>query len=451
MLDNDNMIEGKTEEELLAELDLLRDKPIAWRDVNDKGKVLNTIDNFQLLLDHYGVTIRYNEMKKYLEIDIPNETYAEDIELNAKIASLTSLSLGQELSVAHIQDYIWLIASQNAYHPVRDWMNTLQWDGVDRLPTFYSMITEDDNTLLKEVYMRKWALSAVAALYHTNFSCEGALTLYGDQSKGKTTFIERLIPRENHYVWNKDGAILNMNDKDSVLRAISYWITELGEIDATFKKSDIEALKAFLTSKYDEIRRPYGKATDRYARKTVFYATVNDEEFLRDDQNRRFWVIAVKEFNNVELDVAQFWAQMKHQYIQVKDKIGSMTDRVANNEWGWFLSPDELKMTLEYQERHKVADPIVQTLESKLRPAVGGIGEWMNCTQILTECGYMNINKSHTNAASKWLKKQGYGYEKRTKRYQVEFKGSDFFEKSVEVKRIEVPLAGNPLFALKNS
>ena len=153
--------------------------------------------------------------------------------------------------------------------------------GKDRLPEYYGSIILADLNPMKEVMMRKWALSLVAALYHPNFSCEGVLTFSGKQGQGKTIWVEELIPQEYHNIWNKDAVTLDVNNKDSLFKALSYWITELGELDSTFKKSDIEALKGFITEKVDMIRSPYDRKANKYPRRTVFYATVNDDEFLQ--------------------------------------------------------------------------------------------------------------------------------------------------------------------------
>ncbi len=69
-----------------------------------------------------------------------------------------------------------------------------------------------------------------------------------------------------------EGATLNPSDKDSVKRAVSHWIVELGEIESTFKKSDIDQLKAFVTARTDELRLPYDRAFTTYQRRAAFYA-----------------------------------------------------------------------------------------------------------------------------------------------------------------------------------
>jgi predicted P-loop ATPase len=106
-------------------------------------------------------------------------------------------------------------------------------------------------------------------------------------------------------------------DKDSVKQCVSHWIVELGELESTFKKSDIDMLKAFVTKKTDELRLPYDRASTTYQRRTAFYASVNAREFLTDTSgNRRFWVIPVKGIDvNDGVDMQQLWAEVKDTHL----------------------------------------------------------------------------------------------------------------------------------------
>ena len=111
----------------------------------------------------------------------------------------------------------------------------------------------------------------------------------------------------------KTGLELDPSDKDKVYQCIKYWVCELGELDSTFKR-DLAKLKAFITEQVDEFRRPYGLVPIKYPRKTSFYATVNNEEFLKDESgNRRYWVIPVEkiDFELIDkIDMYQFWGEV---------------------------------------------------------------------------------------------------------------------------------------------
>jgi len=394
---------------------------IQFKDVRTNGSIKSTLENFEMLLTHYSITIKYNEMSKDMEIDIPNCFFHKDIEHNTKVGMLRDIAHQHGFPITEIDNYVIVIGGQNSYHPVRQWIeNNNVWDGKDRLQEYYDSVVLDEPNPMKEVILRKWALSLMGALYHPNFSCEGVLTFSGEQGKGKTIWIENLIPKEFHNVWNKDAVVIDTKNKDSIIKALKYWITELGEIDATFKRSDIEALKGFITEKVDVLRNPYERKSNSYQRRTVFYATVNDEEFLRDSQNRRFWVLAIKGFKHGTIDVAQFWAQIRAIYMVIKDKVGSGADREKNQEWGWFMSPQERIQMEPLQDRYKTIDPVEEILERHLELA--GDGEFMSCTEILQKCSFGTPNKASTSIASRWLKKHGYLRNSHDKKWKVKFK-----------------------------
>jgi putative DNA primase/helicase len=157
-----------------------------------------------------------------------------------------------------------------------------------------------------------------------------------------------------------EGQTLNPADKDSVLTAVSHWIVELGELDATFKKADIAQLKAFVTKTSDKVRRPYARKDSSFPRRTVFAGTVNDFQFLHDiTGNRRFWPIAVDAITLYpSLDYQQLWAEVKTWYDSGEK---------------WYLSNQELDTLNQYSEQFMVNDPDIEALLSTY-PFIG-------CTQ----------------------------------------------------------------------
>lgn len=418
-MENNIDLESLSIEQLELLLEKKQKKGIAYSDVTERGGIKNTLGNFQLLLLHYNITIRYNEMNKELEIDIPGYVAHRDIESNAEMAELRSRAHEQGFPVSEIDSYVISIGGANSYHPVRDWLNNVTWDGQDRLQDYYDSVILATDHPLKQQLMFKWALSAVAALYRPNFSAEGVLTLAGPQGIGKTRWFKRLLPAEFQHAWTKDGVALDTKNKDSVSKALKYWITELGEIDATFKKTDIAALKAFLTEATDVFRNPYERKNNSYQRRTVFVGSVNDIEFLRDDENRRFWVLNVERFDySTELDVAQFWAQIRTMY----DVIVSDMDRVDSNQYGWYLAPEERATLRRMQEYNKIIDPIEEIL-SNCVDVSKTTGTWQNCTEILQNSGIDRPTRSEANTASKWLQKQGYSRRREDKKFLVLVRG----------------------------
>ena len=424
-------LQNKTPDEIANMLaamqaSLTKAPQIEFADKGDRGAIKKTLSNTKQLLDHYNIAVRYNEMTKNMEFDFPHKSFHEDTKANAEFAYLKSLAREQDLPPDDIFEHVGYIANQNAYHPVRDWIDGVEWDGVSRLQQYYDTIqTVGTEISLKDTLMRKWALSVVAALYHPNFSCEGVLVLHGKQGTGKTTHVSLNFPLELSVDCVKTGVTLNVNDKDSVLKATSSLITELGELGATFRRSDIEQLKGFITEKTDVVRPPYERKANCYSRRTVFYATVDKLGFLQDDENRRFWVLDVTSVSAPKYDLAQFWAEMKQMYLTLVPKIRTLEERVKYNEWGWYLSPAERHALKSSQGEFKSIDPIRELLEDKLYSSSDTVvkgGEWKNSTAILIACGKANPHRSETNTVAAFCRESGYNYRKKDKHFYVRLK-----------------------------
>jgi predicted P-loop ATPase len=234
-----------TNQQLQAAAQQLNFQQPVFPDMTANGKPKGTLSNFKTLFAHYGINIKYNEMTKEQEISIPGFKNTGDLLNNAVLGKLVDLCQQNDLQHRMLDYYVTLVAHENQYHPVRDWIDSIVWDGQDHLQSVYDSIILDEVDPMKQVKLRKWLLSLAAALYHTNFKCEGVLTMVSGQGVGKTTFIEELIPKASRANWNRSGVTLDVQNKDSLFKALGAWITELGELGSTFRKSDIEALKGF--------------------------------------------------------------------------------------------------------------------------------------------------------------------------------------------------------------
>ncbi len=274
-----------------------------------------TISNVKYMLDVYDITVRYNTIKKKLQIGLPGNSGTADNADNVAMITINSLAAQNGLPLGQIADYVTVLGDRNAYNPVALWITSKPWDGEDRLPAMYGTITAREGfpIRLKEAVIYRWLLSAVAsAMVVAGFKARGVLTLQGAQGLGKTSWVRSLVSDDvlretvikvDHHM---DGG-----SKDSVLGAITHWIVEIGELDSSFKK-DIARLKGFLTADFDKVRRPYAHGESEYPRRTVFCATVNESNFLVDTTgNSRWWTIPVTHINFTHgIDMQQVFAQL---------------------------------------------------------------------------------------------------------------------------------------------
>ena len=329
-----------------------------------------------------GVVVRYNVIRKDIELIIPGSRFSVDNRANASLAWLASACTRFGVPNGPLGDFLCYMADQNLYNPVATWITSKPWDGVTRLNALYNTIKaegEDEDYRIwdiKAAMMRRWMISACAAAFNPEgVSAHGVLVLQGNQYLGKTKWFKGLVPA--HLGVIQDGLMLRPDDRDSVKQVVSYWLVELGELDATFRKSDIAQLKSFLTRDRDVLRRAYAKMESEYARRTVFFASVNPRQFLHDPTgNRRYWTISCEEINHDhDLDMQQVWAEV-YETLYAKGET-------------WYLTPDEMTALNDQNKDHEVLDPIRERILTRLNwDEPQSMWRWMTATDVMTEVGF---------------------------------------------------------------
>jgi putative DNA primase/helicase len=354
-------------------------------------KPLNTLENFAALSRFLGVQYRMNMMTGEEIVHIPGMNVAEGCEANSAVTTMMSQAHLMSLPSSLVPEFMSMLCAQNPFHPAKQWIDSKPWDGVSRLETWLATITAKDEPLKKQM-MRRWALSAIAALEKPGgVSAHGVLTLLGDQGIGKTSWFLSLVPKGLGFA--KDGMILRPDSPDSVRQVTSNWLVELGELDATFRKSDIAALKAFITQASDTYRLPYARKNTVNPRRTVFFASVNDSKFLADNTgNRRYWTIDCTAINyRHQIDMQQFWAEVKTLY-----QAGE----------SWFLDDAELASLNESNEQFMTLDPIAERLETRLDWDAPSIDwKWRTATEIALAIGLSNPSRSDVTRVATYLHK----------------------------------------------
>ena len=223
----------------------------------NKTKILNTSRSLEALLEHYGLQLRYNKMK------VHNDLKANNFELNPNEPDEQIRSLLIDYAVTNglpkvaIDDHLKAVALKTTFHPVIEWFGNDQWDGVKRVePVLKAFNFEDESHSL--AIMKKWLISAIAALYEKTFSTKVTPVLQSPQTYFKTAAIRLICSLPINDSTFLEGAELDPRDTDSLVKCIRHWIVELGEMESTTKKEQ-GRLKAFMTSPIDEVRLKYGK------------------------------------------------------------------------------------------------------------------------------------------------------------------------------------------------
>jgi hypothetical protein len=353
----------------------------SFPDLSEKDRPLNTTDNIAHLLSHYKLAIKYNLMTNSPEFDGCEKKFSSENEADCFFTEISNLCVKNGVPKIDLFNHINLIAERNRYHPAISFIESKPWDGVSRINDLLETITSTKQDLANKLIFR-WLVSCVAALYlPQGIASEGALVLQGAQKIGKTYWLLKLVPMLHRHLV-KEGVSISVNNKDDIIKATNVWIAELGEIESTFKKSDVNELKNFITSSYDEYRAPFGRFSKKFWRRTIFYGSVNSQHFLADETgNRRFWTVPVTHIDYEHtIDMQQLWSEIKTLY---------------DSGESYRLTPDEQELLNESNRDYECINPLKEALQSDYywgAPA----RRWMTATQIIQEMD-ITPDKSKTN------------------------------------------------------
>lgn len=224
-----------------------------------------------------------------------------------------------ELSRHKVEQAAEDVVARNEYSPVVDYLDTLEWDGVERLnQVAHDVLGASGDLAAQEVAC--WMVGAVARAYEPGIRWDNVLILKGDQGRGKSTFFRTLGG-----AWY-DETPVDLHNKDSMQTIGRCWLYCWDEIATSWGRKEVNLVKNFVTRLTDVYRPPFEKYTKEVRRRCVFAATTNDDEILYDNTgSRRFWVVdcpgAIKVGSRVEFNLPwlrenrdQLWAEARDRY-----------------------------------------------------------------------------------------------------------------------------------------
>ena len=247
----------------------------------------------RMLLYWFGKRLRYEEFQHQIQIDTEDGVKEWDDVHSQKIMDrLQDTVPGMEyVRRDAIDSAVRLVADENKYNGLTNWLDSLAWDGVPRLDSWLiDYVGATDNEYIRCVG-RKWLIGAIARAYQPGCKFDYMLVLEGLQGMGKSTLFAVLSNG-----WFLDD-LKSFEGREAAEKLQGTWIVEVAELNG-FKKSDSEAIKSFITRQVDRYRPPYAKfAVDR-KRSCVFAGTTNQETYLKDvTGNRRFWPVRCSSVN----------------------------------------------------------------------------------------------------------------------------------------------------------
>jgi hypothetical protein len=340
-------------------------EPLPFEQTKKAPRPELTLSDLETFLAVQGITVRRNVLNHTVEVLGLDPDNLNSPELRAEQAGILvhdRVKAEFRCTRSLVEDLLGVIAGRHEYNPVLDLLQNIEWDGMDRLDQIYAMLHLDPADQLSRTLIRKWFCQCLALQQNSvdsPFGSDGALVLTGPQGIGKTMFARKMAMG-----FFKEGALIDAKDKDTIIQATSTWITEIGELDGTLKRSDAADLKRFITQEVDEYRLPYARSAVKVLRRTAFIGTVNDNRYLVDPTgNRRWWSVPVSEIDLDTLetfDTRQLWAQVKL-ILQM------------NGLQSFRLTPEE-RSALEYRNgEHEKEIPADDELKTILAEADGTI------------------------------------------------------------------------------
>lgn len=257
-----------------------------------------------------------------------------------------------------IKDSVVASAVKQKFHPVRDYLAALIWDGAPRLDTlFIDYLGAADNAYTRAV-TRKVLVGAVARVMAPGCKFDYMMVFIGRQGRGKSSIIYNLVPNPD---WFSDSLVTF--DGSKAFEAVTgKWLIEIPEMHA-FDKVTMNQAKAFISKRSDFYRAAYAEFPEDRPRQCAFFGTTNNAECLRDETGgRRFWIMETDMmgrkknlFTELATERDQIWAEAKIRWM-----LGEPLFLPQN------LEVEASEQQEQHRERHPWEDTIKNFLDQKI-------------------------------------------------------------------------------------
>jgi predicted P-loop ATPase len=283
------------------------------------GRPELSIDNAVLILEHDPLLknrVVYDEFENEIKVKAPlpwdapgfnRRLIADNDEANLRHYLEKTYGITGESRIA---DALSIHAHRHKEHEVKEYLNSLTWDGVLRLDMLFVDYFGAADTPYTRAAARKTLVSAVARVMMPGVKKDEMVILAGKQGTGKSTFLRKLGKQ-----WFSNG-IKSFDGKNAAELLRGAWILEIEEMSA-YNRTEINQIKAFLSTNADHFRAAYAKNASKNPRQCVFIGTSNESDFLRDATGeRRFWPVKLdvqapskSVFKDLDDEVDQIWAE----------------------------------------------------------------------------------------------------------------------------------------------
>lgn len=326
---------------------------------DDKGRIVsNSQHSIRVALAKLGVSLSYDSFaKKSLISGLSG--FGPELE-DAAVRRLW-FQIAERFCFQPGKDFFWEavldIAARDAFHPVRAYLSSLDWDGEPRLDDWLVRYGGAPDTAYVRAVGALTLIAAARRVRQPGVKFDEMPVLEGEQGTGKSTALSILA---GDPAWFSDSCPFNADGREVIETLSGKWIVEAGEL-AGLRKASADKRKAFLSRTTDQGRAAYGRITQAVPRECIFVGTTNCAAYLSDGTgNRRFWPVRIKRFDleGLARDRNQLWAE-----AAAREELGESI-RLPAPLW-----PD----AATEQEARRIEDPIVAALEAALGNATGRI------------------------------------------------------------------------------
>lgn len=268
-------------------------------DCNAKGKVLDSVDNIEIMikLKPRDWELKYNNMTMRLEFECVPEfplSRIQDIHIQfiEKTLRRAHSTVGT-LQKGHIRDACWAVGLEQTYDPIMEYVNSVADE--ERQPELLDKwlidLLQIEDTPYTRAVSRLTILGAAKRMLYPGCQFDTMLVLESKiQGFNKSSLCRSLAPYPD---WFTDNVSLKLSAKELIEQTENVVIVEIGELKS-IREATIEHIQTLIARREDSARLSYGHFSDTRPRKFIFIGTTNDEHYLQNDQNRRFWPIRVK-------------------------------------------------------------------------------------------------------------------------------------------------------------
>lgn len=319
-----------------------------------------TLDNLKAIVEYKRVTLYYDEILKIPIVELPGgESLLTKDPDQINSLSIEIANFGEKNNfIGFNSDKIYKQLVHLSYQSSRNipkeklYLAKLEYpDSKGEIDKLIDCFTFKDDNPIYPILITKWLNQVTAMICNDQgkYGAEAVLVLQGKQAIGKSYF-GRLICSyfgDEYFMQNIRFNTYGNVDKDVIIKATGCVIGELAEFETNPRMMDL--LKEFITAGFDTVRKPYGKAQERFNRLSTFYATTNRDYFLNDSENRRFWIVPVKYIDTEriknEINHKRLWAEAYLNFLENGRDSFKLT--VAERLTAESISKARIKMTPE--------------------------------------------------------------------------------------------------------